>query len=63
MEDRETINPNIIKGFDFSFPFFSEIFFDEDWFLSLFIRFEKGLFTLIIILVNYSFINLNSSLW
>lgn len=46
MEDKETIKPNIINGFDFSLPFCIGSFFIKTLFLSLLIRFEKGLFTL-----------------
>ena len=45
MEERETINPNIINGIDLLLSFFTEILLDFK-FLSLLIRFEKGLFTL-----------------
>ena len=46
IDDNEIIKPNIINGFDFSLTFFTLILLDEDAFLSLFKRFEKGLFTL-----------------
>ena len=48
MEDKETIEPNIINGFDFSLRFFSwSLLFKISFlYLSLLISFEKGLFTL-----------------
>ena len=46
MDDSETINPNIIRVFDFSLLFLLEIFLEKGVFFSLVIRFEKGLFTL-----------------
>ena len=61
MEDKETIEPKTINGFDFSFPFCEATFFVKSLFLSLLIRFEKGLITLKN-LVNYQFIDLNKSL-
>ena len=46
IEDSETIVPNIINGFDFSRSLTSGDFLDKDVFLSLFIIFENGFFTL-----------------
>ena len=48
IDDNEITAPKIINGFDFSFSFFARYFLDKDLFLSLslFIRFEKDLFTL-----------------
>ena len=62
IEDSEIIVPNIINGFDFSLSNFLEIFLDKDVFLSLFIIFEKGFFTLKTNSKAYWFIDLNKSL-
>ena len=46
MDARETIIPNTINDIDFLSSSFLEIFLTKGEFLSLLIRFEKGLFTL-----------------
>ena len=50
IEDNETINPNIIIGFDLELTWFLVLWMDEDEFLSLSLsllrRFEKSLLTL-----------------
>tara|TARA_S200000501_G_scaffold298704_1_gene285285 strand:+ start:130 stop:405 length:276 start_codon:yes stop_codon:yes gene_type:complete len=51
IDDNEIIKPNIIKVFDFSFPFLTGINLEEDAFLSLLRRFEKSLLTLKIYLI------------
>ena len=48
MEVNEMIKPNIIKGVDLTFSSFLGLFFEEEKFLSFFlkIRLEKGLITI-----------------
>ena len=48
IEVNEMIKPNIINGLDFTFSSFLSLFFEEEKFLSFFlkIRLEKGLITI-----------------
>ncbi len=48
IEVNEIIKPNIINGLDFTFSSFLSLFFEEEKFLSFFlkIRLEKGLITI-----------------
>ena len=48
IEVNEMIKPNIINGLDFMFSSFLSLFFEEEKFLSFFlkIRLEKGLITI-----------------